>query len=66
MSTRGREPIPATVKIIKMVHVDVDQSSFKSVIQMFTGRDAVVGGRSHVSERAPMEGRGQHGSKRNM
>jgi hypothetical protein len=61
MSTRGREPIPATVKIIKMVHVD--QSSFKSVIQMFTGRDAVVSGRSHVSERAPMEGRGQHGSK---
>ncbi|KAL6842701.1 hypothetical protein ACP4OV_027545 [Aristida adscensionis] len=36
---------PATVKIIETVHIEADRSSFKSVVQRLTGRDAVVVGR---------------------
>ncbi|GJN18200.1 hypothetical protein PR202_gb05339 [Eleusine coracana subsp. coracana] len=52
MSTREGEARPATVKIIETVHVDADRFSFKSVVQRFTGRDAVVGDWSEGSERA--------------
>ncbi|KAL6614825.1 hypothetical protein ACP70R_037095 [Stipagrostis hirtigluma subsp. patula] len=52
MSTRGVEARPPTVKIIETVHVEADRSSFKSVVQRLTGRDAVVGGRPDGSERA--------------
>jgi hypothetical protein len=55
MSTRGGEARPATVKMIETVHVDADQSSFKSVVQKFTGKDAVVGGWTDGSERASTE-----------
>jgi hypothetical protein len=55
MSKRGGEARPATVKIIETVHVDADQCSFKSVVQKFTGKDAVVGGWTDGSERASTE-----------
>ncbi|KAJ1284570.1 hypothetical protein BS78_03G214800 [Paspalum vaginatum] len=55
MSTRGGQARPATVKIIETVHVEADRSSFKSVVQRLTGRDAVVGDWSDGSERRSNE-----------
>jgi len=49
-TTRGGEARPPAVKIIETVHVEADRSSFKSVVQRLTGRDAVVGDWSDGSE----------------
>ncbi|RLN25165.1 hypothetical protein C2845_PM07G18060 [Panicum miliaceum] len=43
MATRGGEARPPAVKIIETVHVEADRSSFKSVVQRLTGRDAAAG-----------------------
>ncbi|RCV26462.1 hypothetical protein SETIT_5G247300v2 [Setaria italica] len=42
MATRAGEARPPAVKIIETVHVEADRSSFKSVVQRLTGRDAVA------------------------
>jgi hypothetical protein len=42
MAARAGEARPPAVKIIETVHVEADRSSFKSVVQRFTGRDAVA------------------------
>lgn len=49
-TTRGGAERPPAVKIIETVHVEADRSSFKSVVQRLTGRDAVVGDWSDGSE----------------
>ncbi|PAN29408.1 hypothetical protein PAHAL_5G223700 [Panicum hallii] len=43
MASRGGEARPPAVKIIETVHVEADRSSFKSVVQRLTGRDAAAG-----------------------
>ncbi|OEL28396.1 hypothetical protein BAE44_0010587 [Dichanthelium oligosanthes] len=47
------------VKIIETVHVEADRSSFKSVVQRLTGRDAVAGDWSDGSVRRSNEGAAQ-------
>ncbi|CAL4974988.1 unnamed protein product [Urochloa decumbens] len=69
MAKRGSEERPPAVKIIETVHVEADRSSFKSVVQRLTGRDAVAGDWSDGSERrsneAAAQGAGYVGTQAN-
>ncbi|CAL4955390.1 unnamed protein product [Urochloa decumbens] len=62
MAKRGSAERPPAVKIIETVHVEADRSSFKSVVQRLTGRDAVAGDCSDGSERRSNEAAAQQGA----
>ncbi|CAL4948409.1 unnamed protein product [Urochloa decumbens] len=68
MAKRGSEERQPAVKIIETVHVEADRSSFKSVVQRLTGRDAVAGdwmddGSERRSNGAAAQGAGYVGTE---